>query len=133
MEQNLYLFLDNFLIIFHTILIIFNLFGWIWKRTRKLNLISLSIVAFSWIILGIWYGIGYCPLTDLHWHIKFLTGETYLPYSYIKYLIDFYFNTDSDALLIDYITAISFILSLLISVYMNCFDSNFQKYRKGKI
>ena len=122
MEQNLYLFLDYFLIFFHTFLIIFNLFGWIWKRTRKINLISLSFVAFSWIVLGIWYGIGYCPLTDLHWYIKFLIGETDLPYSYIKYLVDFYFNTDSDPLLIDYITAFSFILSLLVSVYLNILD-----------
>ena len=122
MEQNLYLFLDYFLIFFHTFLIFFNLFGWIWKRTRKINLISLSIVAFSWLVLGIWYGIGYCPLTDLHWYIKFLIGETDLPYSYIKYLVDFYSNTNSDPVLIDYITAISFTLSFLFSVYLNILD-----------
>jgi len=125
MEQNLYLFLDYFLIYFHTILILFNLFGWIWQRTRKLNLISLLIVACSWLILGIWYGVGYCPLTELHWNIKLLIGETNLPYSYIKYLVDFYFNTDSNPILIDYITAILFILSLIISVYLNIL----QKYK----
>lgn len=127
MDKSLYELLDQFLIIFHTFLILFNLFGWIWKRTRKINLISLALVAFSWIILGLWYGIGYCPLTDLHWHIKFLTGETNLPYSYIKYLVDFYFNTNSDPILIDYITAISFILSLIISACLNYFYPNFKE------
>jgi len=125
MDYSFYFILDKFLIFFHTFLILFNLFGWIWQRTRKLNLISLLFVAFSWLILGIWYGVGYCPLTDLHWHIKLLIGETNLPYSYIKYLVDFYFNTDSNPILIDYITAILFILSLIISFYLNIL----QKYK----
>ena len=110
MDKPLYELLDKFLIFFHTFLILFNLFGWIWKRTRKINLISLLLVAFSWIILGFWYGIGYCPLTDLHWHVKYMIGETDLPYSYIKYLVDFYFNTNSNPIIVDYITAISFVL-----------------------
>ena len=119
MDKPLYELLDKFLIFFHTFLILLNLFGWIWKRTRKINLISLILVAFSWIILGIWYGIGYCPLTDLHWYVKYMIGETDLPYSYIKYLVDFYFNTNSNPIIVDYITAISFVLSLIISVYLN--------------
>ena len=119
MDKSLYELLDKFLIFFHTFLILFNLFGWIWKRTRKINLVSLLLVAFSWIILGFWYGIGYCPLTDLHWHVKYMIGETDLPYSYIKYLVDFYFNTNSNPIIVDYITAISFVLSLFISVYLN--------------
>ncbi len=56
--------------------------------------------------------------------MKFRIGETDLPYSYIKYLVDYYFNTDSNPVVIDYITAISFILSLLISVYLNLFNNN---------
>lgn len=119
MDELFYKFLDKFLVFLHTFFILFNLFGWIWKRTRKLNLISLLLVAFSWVILGIWYGIGYCPLTELHWHVKFIIGETNLPYSYIKYLVDFYFNTNSNPVVIDYITAISFICALSISIYLN--------------
>jgi hypothetical protein len=132
MDYSFYLLIDKFLIFFHTFLILFNLFGWIWKKSRKLNLISLFIVAFSWLILGIWYGVGYCPLTDLHWHVKYVIGETKLPYSYIKYLVDFYFNLDSDPVLIDYITAISFVIALMISTYLNLFlkasTNNFKKF-----
>jgi hypothetical protein len=121
MDKFLLIVLDKFLIFFHTLLILFNLFGWAWKRTRKLNLIILLLVAFSWLVLGIWYGIGYCPLTDLHWNIKISLGQTDLPNSYIKYLVDYYFNLDSDPILIDCITAISFFIALIISTYLNFF------------
>ena len=119
MKKTILLLLDNFLIFFHTLLILFNLLGWIWKRTRKLNLIILLLVAFSWLILGIWFGIGYCPFTDLHWFIKIELGESNLPYSYIKYLVDFYLGIDSEPVLIDYITAISFACALIISSILN--------------
>jgi hypothetical protein len=128
MDKLLYIILDYFLIFFHTFLIGFNLFGWLWKRTRRLNLYSLLLVAFSWLILGIWYGIGYCPLTELHWNIKFKLGQTDLPYSYIKYLVDFYFNTDSNPLFVDYVTAILFIVALIFSLI-----TNFKAALNGKL
>ena len=121
MDKLLLIVLDKFFIFFHTLLILFNLFGWVWKQTRKLNLIILLLVAFSWLVLGIWYGIGYCPLTDLHWNIKINLGQTDLPNSYIKYLVDFYFNLNIDPILVDYITAISFFCALMISIYFNFF------------
>ena len=130
MDKSLYLLLDKFLIFFHTFLILFNLFGWIWKRTRKLNLISLLLVAFSWLILGIWYGVGYCPLTDLHWHVKSIIGENDLPNSYIKYLVDFYFNSDSNPIVIDYITAISLVGALMTSIYLNILNKTFSGFLK---
>ena len=63
--------------VFHVALIIFNLFGWIPKRLRKWNLAALSLTAFSWFALGIFYGFGYCFLTDWHWQIREKLG--YLP------------------------------------------------------
>jgi uncharacterized membrane protein YeiH len=53
--------LDYFFIAFHSALIIFNLFAWIPRFTRRWNLISLGLTAFSWLGLGLFYGIGYCP------------------------------------------------------------------------
>ncbi|MCK5838377.1 MAG: DUF2784 family protein, partial [Bacteroidales bacterium] len=66
---------DTFFIIFHTALTLFNLFGWIWQKTRKLNLIILLLTGFSWFGLGIFYGIGYCPLTDWHYRVLRKMGE----------------------------------------------------------
>ncbi|TFH36129.1 MAG: DUF2784 domain-containing protein, partial [Bacteroidia bacterium] len=36
--MNIYRIIDILFVIFHTSLIIFNLFGWIWRRTRLWNL-----------------------------------------------------------------------------------------------
>ena len=83
-----YHFLDFFFLIFHAIVTLFNLLGWIWKKTRKANIILLLLTAFAWFGLGVFYGIGYCPLTDWHWKVLEKLGENNLPYSYIKYLID---------------------------------------------
>lgn len=97
-------FLDILFTIFHIALMLFNLTGWIWKKTRKAHLISLALTAGSWAILGIWYGLGYCPLTDWHWAIKEKLGETNLPNSFVKYILDKIFNTDLPAKLVDRIT-----------------------------
>lgn len=115
----MYRVLDIFFVSFHSTLIVFNLFGWIWMKTRKANLITLSLTGASWFILGIFYGIGYCPLTDWHWKVLQKLGETNIPYSYIKYLIDRLFHVDINAQLVDYCTGGFFFLALGLSIYFN--------------
>jgi hypothetical protein len=100
-------------------LIIFNVFGWIWKKTRKLNLVILLLTGLSWTVLGIFYGFGYCPLTDWHFKVLRKLGEHDLPGSYIKYLIDRLFGSDIDAGLVDQSTLIIFIVALSISLILN--------------
>ena len=115
----IYELLDKFFVFFHSFLIIFNLFGWIWKKTRKANLVLLLLTAFSWFVLGIWYGIGYCPLTDWHWKVLRLLGNSNLPNSYIKYLADRITGMDFNAQLIDALVVVLFMLALICSVYTN--------------
>lgn len=79
---------DLFFLIFHAVFALFNALGWIWRKTRKLNLITLLLTAASWFVLGIFYGIGYCPLTDWHYRILYELGHGGLPYSYIQYAIE---------------------------------------------
>jgi hypothetical protein len=112
--------LDLFFMIFHTSLVIFNLFGWIWKRTRKLNLITLLLTGGSWLFLGLIVGtLGYCPLTDWHFIILEKLGKTGLPNSYIKYLVDRLTGSDVNASLVDQITLWSFVSALLLSILFN--------------
>ncbi len=111
--------LDILLTLAHLLIIGFNLLGWIWPQTRKLHLAVAGITLACWFLLGIWYGIGYCPLTDLHWQVKEKLGETNLPASFIKYAADSLTGSDISALLIDYITGISFGLAILASLYVN--------------
>jgi len=73
----------------------------------------------SWFILGIFYGIGYCPLTDFHWDVLIKLGNTDLPNSYIKYIFDRVFGTDVSSRLVEILTVILFFLALFISLYLN--------------
>jgi hypothetical protein len=115
--------LDIFFIMFHTSLTIFNLFGWIWKRTRKMNLIILFLTGASWLFLGLIVGtLGYCPLTDWHFTILEKLGKTDLPNSYIKYLVDRLTGSDLNASLADSFTLYSFLAALLISILLNMRD-----------
>lgn len=63
-------FLDQFFFVFHTLLIGFNIVGWAWRRTRTLHLVTLALTAFSWFVLGAFYGWGYCFFTDWHFQIR---------------------------------------------------------------
>jgi hypothetical protein len=119
----IYRILDIFFLIFHTFLIFFNLFGWMWKRTRKLNLITLSLTGVSWLFLGLIVGtLGYCPLTDWHFKILEKLGNTDLPYSYTKYLADRLTGLDINASLVDIVTLWSFLAALVISLFFNVKD-----------
>lgn len=117
--NKLYIFLDHFFLIFHTILILFNLSGWIWKKTRKLNLIILFLTGASWTVLGIFYGFGYCPLTDWHFEILEKLGNYNLPMSYIKYFIDRITGIEISEKTADLATLIVYIIALFISLFMN--------------
>lgn len=111
--------LDFVLTTIHLIIILFNLSGWIWKRTRRLHLYVVLLTAFSWLGLGIWFGIGYCPITDWQWQVKEKLGEQNLPNSFIKYFIDRISGQNMDPSLIDTLTAVCFILAAILSFYVN--------------
>lgn len=116
----IYRILDIFFVIFHTSLIFFNLFGWIWRKTRILNLILLGLTGASWLFLGLLVGtLGYCPLTDWHFNVLNKLGETGLPSSYVKYLADRLTGLDLNPSLVDHITLYAFLVALTISLVLN--------------
>ena len=112
-------FLDIFFTAFHTCLVLFNLFGWIWKKTRLLNLITLLLTAGSWLVLGIFYGFGYCPLTDWHFSVLEKLGYTDLPDSYLSFLFTRLTGLPIDQSLVDTATLWGLIVALAISLYLN--------------
>ncbi|UCG27421.1 MAG: DUF2784 domain-containing protein [Bacteroidales bacterium] len=123
---------DLFFLCFHSILVIFNLFGWIWKRTRRLNLITLSLTGGSWFILGIFYGLGYCPLTDWHFQALRQLGKTNLPNSYMKYIADRITGLDFNDRFVDTLTVILFFLALFISLVLNIRTSLAKRKNKDR-
>jgi hypothetical protein len=105
----------------HFIIIGFNLFGWIWPQTRKLHLACIILTAASWFILGLKYGIGYCPITDIQWRIKEQLGEHNLPPSFITYYANKITGEIFSDSFINAVTGICFASAAILSFYFNFF------------
>lgn len=114
--------LDALLTAFHTLLVGFNLLGWMWKRTRRLHLVTICATLLSWFGLGVAYGWGYCPLTDWHWQVKRTLGETGLPASCVKYYLDRITGVDWSRGLVDGAVVGSAVAALVASVVLNAKD-----------
>src|ERR1044071_4217724 len=82
-----YSFLNYFFFVFHTLFTLFNIVGWMFRATRKWNLITLLLTAGSWFIVGIWYGWGYCFCTDWHWQVREKLGLYDQSNSYVHFLL----------------------------------------------
>ncbi|HEV2355763.1 MAG TPA: DUF2784 domain-containing protein [Puia sp.] len=114
--------LNIFFFAFHSLLILFNTFGWTIPRLRKWNLATLLLTAFSWFVLGIWYGWGYCFCTDWHWQVRRHLGYTNDPNSYVQLLLRQLLHVRLPAGLVDTGTAVVFFVSLAVSIWLNLRD-----------
>ena len=118
----MYEFLNVFFFVFHSSLILFILLGWLWTKTRKINLAVVLLTAFFWFILGIWYGFGYCPCTDWHWQVRMRLGYYDMPSSYLTFLIRALTGYDVNKTLIDVFAVVFLLLSICASVVINYRD-----------
>jgi hypothetical protein len=121
--------LDYFFLVFHSGVVIFNLFGWIWRTTRRANLILLLLTGLSWFGLGLIYGIGFCPLTEWHWQTLAKLGERPEATSYMQYLAFRISGILPGAELVDNLTVLSFLFSLTCSILLNIRD--FRRIRRN--
>ncbi|MBZ9626622.1 DUF2784 domain-containing protein [Psychroflexus sp. CAK1W] len=112
---------DYFFMIFHSLLILFNLFAWLYKPLLRWHLAVLALTFASWGILGIWYGLGYCPVTDWHFNILKALGVTDLPQSYISYLLQRLFDLHLADDVVVGLTLGCSLAALILSVYLNFF------------
>ena len=112
-------FLDILFTLLHLFIILFNLFGWILPATRRANFICIVLTAFSWFVLGIWWGWGYCPITDWQWQIKEKLGQHNLPNSFITWFAEKITHTRYSDSLINTLTLSLFLLAAVLSVYFN--------------
>ncbi len=103
----------------HLLVIVVNLFAWMFRETRRLHLLVVFLTLFSWIVLGWRFGFGYCFITDWHWQAMEIRGARGLPNSYIKYLVDLFTGWDSNPFWIDAATGISFAIAVICSLYVN--------------
>jgi len=123
----MYFFLNYFFFSFHTAFTIFNITGWIFPKTRKWNLVTLLLTAFSWFVLGIWYGWGFCFCTEWHWEVREHLGYHDQTDSYIHFLLLKLTGINFNIEWVERITLIVFLFSLLMSIWLNIKD-----YKKRK-
>lgn len=121
-------FLNIFFFVFHTAFTLFNVVGWAFPKTRKLHLATILLTAFSWFILGIWYGWGYCACTDWHWEAREALGYHDRSNSYIHFLLFHLTGKDFNKQLVDTVTLSIFLLTAVLSVWLNISDWK----KKGK-
>jgi hypothetical protein len=117
-----YQFLNIFFFVFHTAFSLFNLAGWMFKKTRKFHLGTLILTASSWFVLGIWYGWGYCVCTDWHWAVRRKLGYTDQSRSYIHFLIKKLTGINLNPSLVEGWTFILFLVCFMLSILLNIKD-----------
>ncbi len=110
--------LDIFFVVFHSVFILFILFGWIYPKWRIIHLAAVLLTGISWFILGIFYGLGYCPLTDWHWSVLRQLERTDLPTAYVQYILDRLLGIQITPSFSDIITLLGWLAALIISVYL---------------
>ena len=125
-----YQFLNLFFFVFHSLFTVFNITGWIFRATRKWNLVTLLATAFSWFVLGIWYGWGYCFCTDWHWNVREHLGYHDQHRSYIHFLLLKLTGINFNEQLVEQVTLVIFMVSLGMSIWLNCRDWKKKKRKK---
>lgn len=94
------------------------------------------MTSFSWTILGIWYGFGFCPCTDWHWQVRVKLGYYDMPSTYTKFLIDSLTGLDVSSKLVDTLAVSLLILAFAASVFTNARDwrkRDKKRIRKSKL
>ena len=104
---------------FHSLLIVFILFGWAWPRARRVHLVVVLLTVASWFGLGLWYGFGYCPCTEWHWRVRERLGHTDMPVSYTKFLFDQATGLDAPAAWVDAVTVAGLAAAVVLAVVVN--------------
>jgi len=93
--------------VFHTALLVFNLTGWAWPRTRLWHAVALGGTAFSWLVLGAWFGWGYCFCTDWHWQVRRAMGISDPEGSYTQFLLRALTGLEINRMAMDWITGLA--------------------------
>ena len=119
MDVTILKFLDFLFFTVHSVFILFNVFGWILPRWRRMHLVALMITAFSWFGLGIWFGWGYCLCTDWHWQVREILGYQDMSSSYIHFLILKVTGANLSIDFVDACTLIIFLSAFIISTFLN--------------
>lgn len=113
---------DGFFWLFHTVLILFNLFGWIHRRLRPWNLATLGLTLVSWLVMGVWQGVGYCVCTDAHFRIRREMGIQDHAESYLQLLVEKISGWNPPVDLVNQVAGICMATAVVASIATNVRD-----------
>lgn len=111
--------LDGAFHVVHVAIIVFNLFAWLHPRLRRWHLVMVALTLGSWLILGIWYGLGYCFVTDWHWRVMAARGRVQLPSSYTELLAEAVLQRDFSPAIVASWTLWTFVAAIVGSITVN--------------
>lgn len=110
----------------HSALIALNLFGWMWKRTRKLSLGTIGLTIVSWFAMGAWKGLGYCWCTEVHWSVRRELGIVDDPESYVALLFRDVLGLRLSSQEVAWISGPLFGAAIVGAIWTNWRDGNFR-------
>jgi len=117
--------------VFHTLLIGFNMFGWIFKRTRGWHLLAMGLTSFSWFVMGAVYGWGYCLCTDWHFQVREQLGYQDSATTYVQLLAETGFGMNMSRQTSDVLAVSIFVMILLAMAVV--WSRDFQKRRRARL
>jgi hypothetical protein len=106
------LYLNHFYHAVHLAVIALSTFGWLWSRFHVLHVALLISILLSWGVAGIFYGFGYCFLTDWHWEVRRRLGIRDDPHSYTKLLFDAVTGREIAPFIVDFVTVIGLVIGV---------------------
>jgi hypothetical protein len=122
------LLLDKAFFVVHTLLIAFNLTGWIWRRTRLAHLITFGLTAVSWFVLGAFHGWGYCVCADWHFQVRRELGYDDEETSYLQLLASELFGVSFSREVSDWIAGIFFVLIAIAAATVWILDGRRKRF-----
>ena len=124
--------LQTLFFVFHTAWMIFNMVGWAWRRTRPLHLLTMGLTAFSWFVLGIWHGWGFCLCTEWHWEVRRRLGYQDPERSYTALLVRSVTGVHVNQALSETVTGIVFVVAALLGGVLSLRDRRRRAYEHPK-
>jgi hypothetical protein len=112
--------IDVLFFVFHTALILFNLAGWVWAPTRRLHFICIAATLFSWVVMGAFFGFGYCLCTDWHFQVRRSLGLPVVGHTYLQLMAQVFLGIEMSQTVSNVLAGggLLFILAAMVTVWI---------------
>lgn len=103
----------------HLGIILFVMLAWSVPVLLPWHLLLTSLTLVCWFVLGLWLGIGFCPLSHWHWQLKQEHDSGRPRESYIHYVVQKASGRQFEGDLLDRLVVACTLLLFCVSVWRN--------------